>query len=139
MPPLTRWHIRTALILFVAALVCGALIGLRAVIALPAAIGLLGPVYLHLLMVGWVTQLIIGVVYWMFPRFSPERPRGSDALGWATYWLLNVGLLLRVVGEPLSALQPSAAAGGLVALSAVLQWLAGMGFVFNTWSRVREK
>jgi hypothetical protein len=27
----------------------------------------------------------------------------------------------------------------LVALSAVLQWLAGMVFVVNTWARVKER
>ena len=44
-----------------------------------------------------------------------------------------------MVGEPLVVLQPETAAGLLVALSALLQWLAGMGFVLNTWTRVRER
>jgi hypothetical protein len=99
----------------------------------------LTPIYFHLLMVGWVTQLIFGVALWMFPKFSAAQPRGNERLGWATFWLLNVGLLLRVIGEPLVVLQPETAAGLLVALSAVLQWLAGMGFVLNTWPRVRER
>jgi hypothetical protein len=36
------------------------------------------PVYLHLFMIGWVTQMIFGVAYWMFPRVSKENPRGWD-------------------------------------------------------------
>jgi hypothetical protein len=59
----------------------------------------LAPVYLHLFMVGWVSLLIFGVVFWMFPKFSREKPRGSEVLAWGTYIFINVGLILRVIGE----------------------------------------
>ncbi len=139
MPPLARWFVRTALVYFVAALVVGVGLMLRLVIDLPPAVGALQPVYFHLLMVGWVSQLIFGVVYWMFPKYSAERPRGNERLGWATYGLLNIGLALRAAGEPLVALQPGPAAGGLLAASAILQLLAGWAFVANTWPRVKER
>src|SRR5436305_10063669 len=113
MPPLARWFVRTALVYLVAALLAGVALTLRPVLNLPSPISALQPVYFHLLMVGWVTQLIFGVVFWMFPKQSSDRPRGSEALGWASYGLLNAGLLLRAVGEPLAALQPGAVAGWL--------------------------
>lgn len=139
MPPLARWYVRTALGYFVLALLVGVSLMLRQVIDLPVALVSLQPVYFHLLMVGWVTQLIFGVVYWMFPKYSAARPRGSERLGWATYGLLNAGLLLRAVGEPLVAVRPGPGAGWLLAASAVLQLLAGWGFVANTWPRVKER
>ncbi|HLF03171.1 MAG TPA: hypothetical protein VI547_14405 [Anaerolineales bacterium] len=139
MPRLTRWFIKTALAYFVVGLLVGVLVMARSVVALPALVGALGPAYFHLLMVGWVMQLIIGVAFWMFPKFTTEQPRGSETLGWATYILLNAGLILRVIGEPANAVQPQPLLGWLVAASAVLQWLAGMGFVINTWRRVKEK
>jgi hypothetical protein len=139
MPRLTRWYLRTALLCFVVALLIAVLQAGRGLFPLPAAVGALTPVYFHLLMVGWVTQLIFGVVFWMFPKPSAARPRGSEPLGWATYVLLNAGLLLRVVAEPWQALAPGDLAGSALALSAVLQWLAGLGFVSNTWSRVKER
>ncbi len=137
MPPLTRWFVKSALVCFVAALLVGVSLAARSLLNLPPVFAALQPVYFHLLMVGWVTQLIFGVAYWMFPKFSPAQPRGSERLGWATFALLNVGLLLRAVGEPLAAAR--AGAGWLLALSAVLQWLAGMAFVVNSWARVKEK
>jgi hypothetical protein len=139
MPPLTRWYVRSALVYFVAALAVGVGLVLRLVIGLPPVVAALQPVYFHLLMVGWITQLIFGVVFWMFPKFSVARPRGSEALGWATYWLLNAGLLLRAVGEPLVAVQPTGGTGWLLVASAVLQLLAGMAFIANTWARVKER
>ncbi len=126
MPVITRWFVRTALVYLVAALLAGI------ALLLPGTPGGLQPAYFHMLMVGWVTQLIFGVVYWMFPKYSTAQPRGSDRLGWACYVLLNAGLVLRVAGEPL-------ALGPLLAVSAVLQWLAGLAFVANTWVRVKEK
>ncbi|MCL4823535.1 MAG: hypothetical protein KJZ57_04880, partial [Anaerolineales bacterium] len=88
MPLLTRAFIKTAMICFTLALALGALL------ALGVKNGLF-PVYIHLLVFGWLTQLIFGVVFWMFPVLSRERPRGSEALGWWTYALLNAGLLAR--------------------------------------------
>ncbi len=139
MPVLTRWFVRSALVYFVVALLVGALLAARSAFELPAAVSALAPTYFHLLMVGWVTQLIFGVAFWMFPKFTIEQPRGSEPLGWATYWLLNIGLLLRVIGEPLNTLVASPVLGWMVAVSAVLQWLGGMAFVVNTWRRVKEK
>jgi hypothetical protein len=106
---------------------------------LPAFLGALGPVYFHLLLVGWVTQLIFGVVFWMFPKYSRERPRGREGLGWAIFGLLNAGLLLRAVAEPLTALYPGSSWGWGLGLSALAQWLAGLLFVGNTWGRVKER
>lgn len=99
----------------------------------------LAPVYLHLFMWGWVTQLIFGVAYWMFPKYTKEQPHGHEGLWLATFWFFNAGLALRVIGEPLHLVRPEALWAWLTALSAVLQWLAGIFFVFNTWRRVKER
>jgi hypothetical protein len=139
MPRLTRWYLRLALIYFVLGLCVGVLLAGRAALALPAAIDSLGPIYFHLLMVGWVTQLIFGVVFWMFPKQSAAQPRGNERLGWVTLGLLNAGLLLRVISEPWQSLAPGSLPGLLLVLSAGMQWLAGLIFVGNTWSRVKER
>ena len=136
MPRLTRWFLKTALFNLILALLLGLLLSARTIWTLPAVVGGMGPVYFHLFMVGWVIELIFGVVYWLFPRFSKERPRGYERLGYATYALLNTGLALRVIGEPMNAIQPRAVWGWLLAFSALLQWLAGLGFVINTWPRI---
>ena len=139
MPPITRVYVKTALAYFVLALLVGVLTAIRPLAAAVPYVAALSPVYFHLFMVGWVTQLIAGVAYWMFPKFTRERPRGYDSLAWATYWLLNVGLLLRVLAEPMQAVNPQAVWGWLIVLAAVLQWLGGLAFVANTWPRVKEK
>jgi hypothetical protein len=138
MPPLTRWLIKTSFIFLVLALITGLLLILQSTFEWPIPSGLF-PVYIHLFVLGWLTELIFGVVYWMFPKYSNEKPRGSEVLGWWTYALLNLGLLLRVVAEPIQSTQPNPLSGwGLVA-AALLQFFAGLAFVINSWGRVKAK
>lgn len=132
MPLLTRAFIKTGMICLALALTLGI------ALALGTTNGLF-PVYIHLLVFGWLTQLIFGVVFWMFPKFSVEKPRGSETLGWWTYALLNGGLLLRTIAEPMQTNQPTSISGWLLVLSAILQFLAGLTFVINSWGCVKEK
>jgi hypothetical protein len=136
-PPLTRWFIKTAIVYLVAALLLGALPAGRTVLGIPAFA--LRPVQVHLLTVGWITQMIFGVAHWMFPRASKERPRGSESAILAVYILLNCGLLLRAVSEPIVALAGGRVWDWLLVLSAGLQWMAGIVFALHIWGRVKEK
>lgn len=139
MPTLTRWFIRSALIYLMAALLLAFILALNPLLTLPTFFNFMTPAYFHLFMVGWVSQMIFGVVYWMFPIISRQRPRGSQRLGWATYILLNLGLLLRILGEPLNGLRPNSDWGWSLVISAILQWLAAVLFVVNSWPRIKEK
>ncbi|MER2598452.1 MAG: hypothetical protein ABTQ73_02930 [Caldilineales bacterium] len=139
MPTLTRLYVKTSLVYLVAALLLAVVFALAQATTLPLLLAAAGPVYVHLFLVGWVTQLIMGIVFWMFPKQSRERPRGSERLAAVVYGLLNAGLVLRVVGEPARAVSPAALWSWLLAASALLQWLAGVGFVANTWGRVKER
>ena len=138
MPPLTRWFVKTSFIYLALALITGLLVALQSILRLTALSGLF-PIYIHLFVLGWLTQLIFGVVFWMFPKYSAETPRGSESLGWWTYVLLNFGLLLRAVAEPINSVQPSPLSGWTLVASAVIQFLAGLLFVVNSWGRVKEK
>ena len=139
MPRVARWFIKAGLVYLVLALLAGVLIQARAVVDLPGWVAGLRPVHIHLLVVGWVTQLIVGVGYWMFPKFSRERPRGSETGAWITFVLLNTGLILRVIGEPLNAVRSDLGAGLVLALSALLQLIGGWAFVAAVWPRVKAR
>lgn len=139
MPRLTRWYIKTAFLYLTAALFLGVALALGAVTQLPNWIAYLSPSFFHLIMVGWVTQMIFGVIYWMFPIVTRAQPRGNERLGWGIYILLNTGLLLRVICEPLNALDHGGIWGWGLVLSALLQWLAAVTFVYSSWPRVKER
>jgi hypothetical protein len=138
MPLVTRWFVRSALLWLLSALASGILLASGAAARMPGTgLVLPYPTYLHLLTVGWLTNLVFGVATWMFPRHTADQPRGSDTLAWASYAGLNAGLLLRLVSEPAQL----AGAGGrsLLLLSAGLQLIGGWAFVLNIWPRVKAK
>lgn len=137
MPPVTRWFLKSGMLCLLAALLGLTMVAARPVLGGPAWLGALWPTLLHLLVMGWITQLIFGVSHWMFPRHTPEAPRGSERLMWLAWGCLNAGLLLRVLGEPRAILGHDAAA--LLLLSAVLQLLAALAFVANLWRRVKVR
>lgn len=140
MPSISRLLIRTAAAYLVAAMTCGVLLVLPAGLFPPAGSRGLSMATLHLLTVGWITQLILGVALWMFPR--PGRPRGlpDRVLDRVAFGLLNGGLLLRLALEPGWTVDAGSAAWrwGLVA-SALLQWGAVLYFAARLWPRVRSR
>ncbi len=139
MPVITRLYVKTSLVYLVAALALAVLLALAQVVTLPRLLVGAGPVYFHLFLVGWVTQLIMGMVFWMFPKASRERPRGREGLAIATYVLLNLGLVLRALAEPNVTIDSAAVWQWALVASAFLQWLAGLFFVGNTWIRIKER
>lgn len=139
MPTLSRWFIKIGLIYFVLGLTLGSIILAQPILGWSAQLQVLRPVYLHFLFIGWVTQIIMGVGYWMFPKFSKENPRGNERLGWMVLVSLNVGLVLRAIGEPVMVLAPQANLGWTLAFASMFLLFAGWGFIFNTWGRIKEQ
>jgi len=117
----------------------GALITAPASIAPERLAVAVRPAALHMVTVGWLTQLVFGVALWMFPRHSREQPHGPQGLGWFVYASLNAGLALRAVSEPAAVLGDTAGWGYALAASAWLQWLAVVAFAVLLWPRVRVR
>lgn len=97
MPPVTRAMIRAALVWMVlgAALSIGAATPWAAVVAE----GLPWPARLHIWTIGWLTQLILGVAWWLLPTLGRGLGRGPESAMGVAGLLLNLGLILRLTGE----------------------------------------
>lgn len=151
MPATSRLFVKAS----VAYLCLGALLGtvmlIHRWIPLGAAVGYLRTIHIQALIVGWLTQLIMGVGWWLFPPLRiglrhqdplPSRrgqtQRGSEPLFWATFVLLNGGILVRGIFEPLYSVSKISFFHLLVSLSGLLLLAAAVAFVLNMWGRVRE-
>ncbi|MBL7958846.1 hypothetical protein JNL27_01265 [bacterium] len=139
MPPLTRYWIKAGFVNFAAALLLAVLIQLSSVMSLPEFIIAMNPVYFHLFLVGWITQIIMGVSFWMFPPLNKDQPRGIESLGWLSFFCINVGLICRIVSEPVVVLDPASEWRWILIASALLQWAGGMLYVIHIWQRVKGK
>lgn len=148
MPPVTRTCVKTSLACLGLGAMLGALMLINRWLPLGAVADYLRTPHVHLLLVGWLTQLILGVAWWLFPSLAPTAPdgrsrrgqalRGSEPLFWVTYALLNAAVVLRAVADPLYTLTRAPFLGALIALSGLCLIGTALTFVANLWPRIRE-
>jgi hypothetical protein len=133
---LHRTFIRLALVSLLLGVMTGALIELRQAFGYPPWPYAAVTIHTHLLTVGFLLNMVMGVAHWMFPRLpgATATRAARDPLAWANLVSLNVGLALRVASEPWSG---QAWANALQAASAALQVAGVVFFLLAIWRRVR--
>lgn len=134
MPDVTRLYVHTAWLYFLFGVLSGAaflayygVTGGRAPYPLVVA-------HAHALLVGWAAQWVMGIAYWMYPRPPGTKARPRPAR--VAFVLLNIGLLLRLVFEPLGLFLVNPLQGPALVVSALLQAMAAVLFVGSIWERI---
>ncbi len=101
--------------------------------------GILAVEHAHLAFVGWLVNIVFGIALWMlplardrYPETSGRYPAGAPLL---VYGLLNGGLVLRIVCEPLLAAGLAPRIG--LNVGAAAQVVAVLAFTAIAWQRVR--
>lgn len=132
MPRLSVFYLRSALIHLFLGFTLGGLLLWNKGVPIHPQIWRLLPAHMEFLLLGWTVQLVIGVAYWILPRFRTQRKRA--ALVWLAFALLNGGVWLVVAGGFV----------GTVETGNVLQFLgrametgAVVAFAIHAWFRVK--
>lgn len=137
MPTLSRCFLRGGFLCLAFGMLPGGLILLQKGTGwLPVAWVLL-PAHTYLVLIGGISQLTLGVCYWIFPRFDGGASRGNTTLAWASYALLNAALALVIFHLPVQVLCGARAANLAFAGAGILQSLAALAFVLHIWPRIR--
>lgn len=134
MPLITRLFLKSGLIFFICSLIIALLLQIDAV-AIPS----LFPLFWHTLMLGWITQIIMGVSMWMFPGRIKEESFRNQKWAWLAFIFLNLGLWLRVIAEPYIYISELRIWKVLLVISAVVQLIAVLSYVIEIWPRVKGK
>lgn len=92
--------------------------------------------HVHAGLVGFFLSMVMGVAYWMMPRPGQIRQERMEA---ASFFLLNSGLILRLVFEPWQLYKPEAPLRPLLVLSGLLQIAAVGVFAYAMSKRVLTK
>lgn len=126
MPKLSVWLVRASLIHMGIGFLFGSLIlHHKGVPIYGWTWKLLNP-HIELMIFGWTMQFVMGIAFWILPRFSGEARYGRVRLGWWSFALLNTGIIATSLGGWF-VLDALSFAGrllilGAVALFAVLMW-----------------
>lgn len=131
MPRVSVWLIRAALLHLGAGFTLGALLLVNKGVEFAPTLWHWLPVHFELLLVGWFVQLVMGVAYWIFPRFGMTRAaRGREGLAWAAFIFVNVGVGLVCLGL-------SAVGSGFALLGRLCETVAAGLMAANIWARTR--
>ena len=137
MTPLVRRYIKTSFVFLLAGLLLGGWI-----VAAEFVIGhypprLLITAHVHLLLVGFMLMMVMGVATWMFPRPAKDDTRYRPELAEAVYWVMAVATAGRAAAELSAGLSASPALRLAIAAGGLGQLLGALLFVVNMWRRVR--
>src|SRR5215468_3653235 len=137
MTPLVRRYIKTSLVFLAAGLALGAYIVVSQFLFDIYPSRLLITAHAHLLLVGFMLMMVMGVATWMFPRPAREDRRYRPELAEAVYWLMTIATVARAGAEIAVASAGAVGLRWLIALGGVGQLLGATLFVLNIWWRVR--
>jgi len=91
----------------------------------------------HLLLVGFMLMIVMGVATWMFPRPARDDTRYRPGLAEAVYWMMTLSTVVRAAAEILAPLSDTPALRWAVALGGLGQLVGAGLFVLNMWPRIR--
>lgn len=129
MPRLSCWFIRSALLHLALGFTFGGVLLFHKGVPLHPLLWRLLPAHMEFLLFGWTLQLVMGVGFWIFPRF--RRSRGNEKPAWLAFGLLNVGVWLVGVGQTLAAPALILLLGRLIEAGAVV------AFAAHAWPRLK--
>jgi heme/copper-type cytochrome/quinol oxidase subunit 1 len=136
-PALVRRYIKTAFAFLVVGLLLGTwiLVGEFVVGAYPPRLFITA--HVHLLLVGFMLMLVMGVATWMFPRPARDDRRYRPGLAEVVYWIMTLATALRAAGEVTTGIVGLPALPTLVVVGGLGQLVGTVLFVVNMWWRVR--
>ncbi len=91
----------------------------------------------HVLLVGFVFLMIMGVAQWMFPRPTKDDKRYSPALARAVFWFMCGSVLVRTAGEVATALGAVYWPRWFIVPGAAGEVMGILTFFYNMRSRIR--
>ena len=137
MPPLARRYVKTSFVFLAAGLVIGAYVSVAQFVVNVYPPRLFVTAHVHLLLVGFMVMIVMGVATWMFPRPARDDARYRPELAETVYWVMTVATAVRAAAELGAPFAGGAAVRAVIALGGVAQVAAALLFVVNMWWRVR--
>ncbi len=137
MPPLVRRYIKTSFAFLMVGLLLGGYLTVGEFLARAYPPRLAITAHVHLLLVGFMLMMVMGVATWMFPRPAKDDMRYRPQLAEAVYWVMTLSTALRATAELAAGWSAAPLLRLFVTLGGLGQLLGALLFVINMWTRVR--
>ena len=91
----------------------------------------------HLILVGSVMMMIMGVALWFFPRPEKDDKKYNPDLISVTYWMLSISTALRFIFQVTASFYFISWVNIAIAIFSSLQVIAMILFFHSMWGRIR--
>jgi heme/copper-type cytochrome/quinol oxidase subunit 1 len=135
--PLVRRYVKTSFGFLLAGLLIGAYLITAQFVFDVYPPRLFTTAHAHLLLVGFMLMMVMGVATWMFPRPARDDTRYRPELAEAVYWVMTAATALRALAEVVVALTGALGLRWLITVGGLGQLAGTALFVVNMWWRVR--
>jgi cbb3-type cytochrome oxidase subunit 1 len=135
--PLVRRYVKTSFVFLLAGLLIGAYLITAQFVFDAYPPRLFTTAHAHLLLVGFMLMMVMGVATWMFPRPARDDTRYRPELAETVYWVMTAATALRALAEVTVALTGALGVRWLITVGGLGQLAGAALFVLNMWWRVR--
>ena len=137
MHTIVRYYIRTSLVFLFAGLILGGYFIVSTYWLGGGYPALWVSAHTHVILIGFVMMMILGVAQWMFPRPLKTDRHYSPGRAMFVYYLLTISTALRFVMELISPYSNVRVFEHLIVIASLGQLLAFFLFFYNIWTRIR--
>jgi len=132
-----RYFVKTSLVFLVVGILTGLYMSFAKYIYQTGYTPELISAHTHVILIGSVMMMIMGVALWFFPRPEKEDKRYNPNLILFTYWIMTIATALRFIFQIISSFYFIAWVNIAIAIFSSLQVVAMILFFYSIWGRIR--
>ena len=91
----------------------------------------------HIILVGSVMMMIMGVALWFFPRAEKDDKKYNPDLILITYWLMTISTASRFISQTAAGFVFIDWINIMITITSTLQVIAIILFFYSMWGRIR--
>lgn len=132
-----RYFIKTSLVFLVIGILTGLYMSFAKYISQTGYTQELISAHTHVILVGAVIMLIMGVALWFFPRAEKDDKKYNPDLILVTYWMMTIATALRFVMQVVGSYYYITWVNVAIVVFSTLQVLATILFFYSMWGKIR--
>lgn len=133
-----RYFIKTSLIFLITGLLAGIYMSFAKYVLLEGVSPEMVSAHTHIILVGSVMMMIMGVALWFFPRPDKEDKKYKPSLILTSYWMITSATALRFILQMMNAFLFSDWINYSITAASVFQVAAFILFFYSMWGRIRS-
>lgn len=133
-----RYFIKTSILFLIVGILTGLYMSFSKYILHQGYSPEMASAHTHLILVGSVMMMIMGVALWFFPRPAKEDKRYNPDLILFTYWTMTISTALRFIFQILFSFSYLKWISVGVSIFSTFQIIAIALFFYSIWGRIRS-